>query len=539
MKKSYPNPLKIHSKSKLTLQLSPKPLLKPTHSRIPGILIHSLDSHQLHPKPTYHRLQTPPQTPSHKSLKTPLQKPTHKPLQYDKNLQQNRLIGKSTVKLQINLYEPTNVLHYNDPNPITTINNISKLPTPRKPMTPQPKIISFNLDLSTNNNNDLMNPTTISTVFNPPNHSKPSTSTTHNLPLQPPSTPQPISQPPSNPTQIDQKTLISTIQKTFSFKQRPPNTTPAFYRIKQPLGKGSFGKVMLYTQTLTEKPVAIKVIEKAHLKNSISEKRVLQEIQLLRRLDHRNIVRLLEVFDTETTIYLVMEYLDRGDLYSLLKSQKKGRLTEKEIKPLFLQIIRGLDYIHSQGILHRDIKLDNILLDQSFNIKICDFGISRTIIPNHRMTEQSGTPAFMAPEIVSSLGYEGFGSDLWSLGVVLYCLLTGTLPFRGNCASELNQNIMKGVFNKEIKVSEEAKNLLERLLEVNPERRISIKEIWGHPWVSGEVSCEETVSLLQKGWNEEIVKKIEGYGFPKEFIVKNVEGKTLGHVNVCYYSLSH
>jgi len=252
------------------------------------------------------------------------------------------------------------------------------------------------------------------------------------------------------------------------------------------------------------------------------------------------VVKLLEVFENETAIYLVMEYVDKGDLYMLLKSQKKGRLTELQTKPLFFQILRGLDYIHTQGILHRDIKLDNILLDQGLNLKICDFGISRTIIPAHRMTEQSGTPAFMAPEIISGGGYEGFGSDIWSLGVVLYCLLTGTLPFRGNSGAELNQNIMKGVFNKEIKISEEALQLLERLLEVRPEKRITLKEIWGHPWVAGEVFQEDTVNLMpMKCLNEEAVKKIEGFGFPREFVVRNIEGRCLGHVNACYHSLMH
>lgn len=282
------------------------------------------------------------------------------------------------------------------------------------------------------------------------------------------------------------------------------------------------------------------MIEKSQLKNSTAEKRVLQEIQLLRKLDHRNVVKLLEVFENESAIYLVMEYMDRGDLYTLLKGQKKGRLSEIQTKPLFFQILRGLEYIHSQGVLHRDIKLDNILLDQGMNLKICDFGISRTIVANHRMTEQSGTPAFMAPEIIAGGGYEGFGSDVWSLGVVLYCLLTGTLPFRGNSAPELNQNILKGTFNHEIKVSEEAKLLLDRLLEIEPGKRITMKEIWAHPWVTGEAEKEETVSLMpNKCLNEEMVRKIEGFGFPREFVVKCLEGRCLGHVNACYYALLH
>lgn len=345
-----------------------------------------------------------------------------------------------------------------------------------------------------------------------------------------------------NPSQLpaEQKALVSLITQSFSKHRKNPASSPSFYRTKQPIGKGSFGKVLLCIQILTGKPVAIKVIEKSQLKNSFAEKRVLQEIQILRKLDHKNVVKLLEVFETETAIYLVMEYLDRGDLYTLLKSQKKGRLSEPQTKSLFSQLLKGLEYIHCQGILHRDIKLDNVLLDQNMNLKICDFGISRTVVSGHRMTEQSGTPAFMAPEIVAGEGYEGFASDVWSLGVVVYSLLTGTLPFRGNSAKDLNQNILKGAYNTELNLSPEAKSLLARLLEVSPEKRIKIKEIPIQPWISSEISQEETVNLLpQKSLNEETISKLENLGFPRDFTIKSLENKGLGHVNACYHTLLH
>ena len=146
-----------------------------------------------------------------------------------------------------------------------------------------------------------------------------------------------------------------------------------------------------------------------------------------------------------------MEYIPRGDLYCLLKESQKPSLSEDYLRKIFKQIVEGMLYIHGQGVLHRDIKLDNILIDNKDQIKICDFGISRPL-PNKKMSEQSGTPAFMAPEIIAGEGYEGFGSDVWSLGVVFYCLVAGTLPFRGNSALELNESILAGVYSNEFKV---------------------------------------------------------------------------------------
>lgn len=520
--------MRNQTKVKASFQISPRLKNKGT-KKIPGEFLNSLDSNTLTIEKQ--RLKTPQHNPSQK---------TFQKVSASQNLmsKKNLLIGKPTVKLTINLCEEE-------------LKNPKKPDEKKKPMTPQTKVVLFNLDVQPNHPKPGMicsnmlklspNPNVPSSTLNLSNICESVTSSTKVVNASPAIS---ESHPPavSGVEEMEEarKELVNNITKHFSFKQKPPITNPNFYRTYQHLGKGSFGKVLLCCQLLTEKPVAIKVIEKSQLKNHIAEKRVLQEIQLLKRLDHKNVVKLLEVFESDTTIYLVMEYINKGDLYSLLKREKKGRLTEIQARPIFLQILRGLDYIHSQGVLHRDIKLDNILLDNNNTIKICDFGISRMIIPDHRMTEQSGTPAFMAPEIIAGQGYEGYASDLWSLGVVLYSLLTGTLPFRGNNSIELNENILKGSFNKEIKVSNEVKDLLEKLLNVNPAERITMKEIWGQDWISKETSSEETVNLMPgktSNLNEEIVKKIKKFGYPKEYIIKTLEKKSFGHVNVCYQCL--
>jgi serine/threonine protein kinase len=181
--------------------------------------------------------------------------------------------------------------------------------------------------------------------------------------------------------------------------------------------------------------VALKSINKTFLSEEASKRKVMQEFNILQRTRHRNIVRLYESFETEEHIVFVMEVCGAGDLLTYVRKRRK--LKEEVAKHLFRQIVDGLRYCHSRGILHRDIKLDNILLTSEGDIKICDFGVSKLVKPGQILKEQCGTPAYIAPEVFEGNGYEGFASDIWSAGVVLYSMLYGIVPFKANNMTEL------------------------------------------------------------------------------------------------------
>ena len=195
-------------------------------------------------------------------------------------------------------------------------------------------------------------------------------------------------------------------------------------------------------------------------------------------------VKLFETFESEKHIVLVMELCAGGDLLNYVR--KRRRLKEEYAKYIFKQVIEGIAHVHQKGVLHRDIKLDNILLDGKGVVKIGDFGVSRIITNiNDRMTEQCGTPAYIAPEILRDKGYYGFACDVWSAGVVLYAMLYGTVPFKANNMNDLHKLIMKGKYTLKDDISESSRDLLKNLLQRDPNQRMSIPDILNHPWMQG------------------------------------------------------
>lgn len=212
---------------------------------------------------------------------------------------------------------------------------------------------------------------------------------------------------------------------------------------------------------------------------------------ILKQTRHRNIIRLFEYFETQKHILFVIELSSGGDLLSYVR--KRRQLKEEVAKSVFKQIVEGIKYCHSKKILHRDIKLDNILLTVEGVVKICDFGVSKIVKPGEQMSEQCGTPAYIAPEILLDKGYEGFAVDIWSAGVVLYAMLYGTVPFKANNMSELQKMIIKAKFTLQDGISKEAKDLLRQLLEKDPTQRITIPNILAHPWIK---EARDTVELF-------------------------------------------
>mmetsp|Transcript_38736 Transcript_38736/g.54546 ORF Transcript_38736/g.54546 Transcript_38736/m.54546 type:complete len:668 (-) Transcript_38736:7-2010(-) len=246
------------------------------------------------------------------------------------------------------------------------------------------------------------------------------------------------------------------------------------------LGIGAFGKVKLATHAVTGHKVAVKILNKAKIKQLGMEEKVQREINILHLCTHPHIIRLYEVIDTPTDIFLVNEYVSGGELFDYIVS--KGRLSADEARNFFHQIISGVEYCHFQKIVHRDLKPENLLLDANLNIKIADFGLSNLMRDGDFLRTSCGSPNYAAPEVISGHLYAGPEVDVWSCGVILYALLCGSLPFDDESIPNLFKKIKSGMYSLPTHLSQLARNLIPRMLEVDPMKRITIPEIRLHPW---------------------------------------------------------
>ena len=283
--------------------------------------------------------------------------------------------------------------------------------------------------------------------------------------------------------------LSNYIKEYYRLNDTYPKSQVLFYKYGRLIGKGAFGKVNLGLHALTGRIVAIKSFNKSKLKSERAKDKIYHEINLMKNLRHKYIVKILDTFETENYILIVMENISGGDLLSFVK--KRTKLNEKISRYIFKQILEAIKYIHSKNIVHRDIKLDNVLIDLNNNIKLCDFGVGKIIQENEILDEQCGTPAYIAPEILENKGYVGWGVDVWSSGVVLYAMLSGTVPFKANNLHDLQNIIISGNFKEINDISKPCNDLLHKLLEINPKKRISIDEALKHPWIVGNNNTNE------------------------------------------------
>mmetsp|Transcript_37624 Transcript_37624/g.80304 ORF Transcript_37624/g.80304 Transcript_37624/m.80304 type:complete len:698 (-) Transcript_37624:117-2210(-) len=252
------------------------------------------------------------------------------------------------------------------------------------------------------------------------------------------------------------------------------------YVLGKNLGIGAFGKVKLATHAITNHKVAVKILNKAKIKQLGMEEKVQREINILHLCTHPHIIRLYEVIDTPTDIFLVNEYVSGGELFDYIVS--KGRLSADEARNFFHQIVSGVEYCHFQKIVHRDLKPENLLLDSNLNIKIADFGLSNLMRDGDFLRTSCGSPNYAAPEVISGHLYAGPEVDVWSCGVILYALLCGSLPFDDESIPNLFKKIKSGMYSLPSHLSQLARNLIPRMLEVDPMKRITIPEIRLHPW---------------------------------------------------------
>ncbi|XP_075943059.1 serine/threonine-protein kinase MARK2 isoform X5 [Anarhichas minor] len=253
------------------------------------------------------------------------------------------------------------------------------------------------------------------------------------------------------------------------------------YRLLKTIGKGNFAKVKLARHVLTGKEVAVKIIDKTQL-NSSSLQKLFREVRIMKMLNHPNIVKLFEVIETEKTLYLVMEYASGGEVFDYLVAH--GRMKEKEARAKFRQIVSAVQYCHQKCIVHRDLKAENLLLDADMNIKIADFGFSNEFTMGNKLDTFCGSPPYAAPELFQGKKYDGPEVDVWSLGVILYTLVSGSLPFDGQNLKELRERVLRGKYRIPFYMSTDCENLLKKFLILNPSKRGSLEQIMRDRWMN-------------------------------------------------------
>ncbi|KAK4274905.1 hypothetical protein QN277_018066 [Acacia crassicarpa] len=264
----------------------------------------------------------------------------------------------------------------------------------------------------------------------------------------------------------------------------PENNNALFgkYELGRILGCGAFAKVYFARNVQNGQSVAIKVINKKKICGTGLMSNTKREITIMSRLNHPNIVKLHEVLATKTKIYFVMEFVRGGELFAKIS---KGRFSEDLSRKYFQQLISAVGYCHSRGVFHRDLKPENILLDEDGNLKVSDFGLSAVkdqIRPDGLLHTLCGTPAYVAPEVLARQGYDGAKVDVWSCGIILFVLTAGYLPFNDPNLIAMYKKIYKGEYRCPRWMSPDLRRFLSRLLDTNPETRITIDEILRDPW---------------------------------------------------------
>ncbi|KAJ8248574.1 hypothetical protein GJAV_G00243450 [Gymnothorax javanicus] len=309
------------------------------------------------------------------------------------------------------------------------------------------------------------------------------------------------------------------------------------YRLLKTIGKGNFAKVKLARHVLTGREVAVKIIDKTQL-NPTSLQKLFREVRIMKILNHPNIVKLFEVIETEKTLYLVMEYASGGEVFDYLVAH--GRMKEKEARAKFRQIVSAVQYCHQKKIVHRDLKAENLLLDADMNIKIADFGFSNEFTIGSKLDTFCGSPPYAAPELFQGKKYDGPEVDVWSLGVILYTLVSGSLPFDGQNLKELRERVLRGKYRIPFYMSTDCENLLKKLLVLNPVKRGSLEQIMKDRWMNVGHEEEELKPYLEPEPDFNDSKRIElmiTMGFPKDEITESLVGQKFDEVMATYLLL--
>ncbi|KAM3918535.1 MAP/microtubule affinity-regulating kinase 3 isoform 2-T2 [Leptodactylus fuscus] len=309
------------------------------------------------------------------------------------------------------------------------------------------------------------------------------------------------------------------------------------YRLLKTIGKGNFAKVKLARHILTGREVAIKIIDKTQL-NPTSLQKLFREVRIMKILNHPNIVKLFEVIETEKTLYLIMEYASGGEVFDYLVAH--GRMKEKEARAKFRQIVSAVQYCHQKHIVHRDLKAENLLLDADMNIKIADFGFSNEFTVGNKLDTFCGSPPYAAPELFQGKKYDGPEVDVWSLGVILYTLVSGSLPFDGQNLKELRERVLRGKYRIPFYMSTDCENLLKRFLVLNPTKRGTLEQIMKDRWINAGHEEDELKPFVEPELDIADQKRIDimvGMGYSREEIQESLSKMKYDEITATYLLL--
>jgi len=301
-------------------------------------------------------------------------------------------------------------------------------------------------------------------------------------------------------------------------QQSPPSPPPSppsriilgKYQLTKFLGRGNFAKVYQARSLIDGSTVAVKVIDKSNTVDASMEPRIVREIDAMRRLqNHPNILKIHEVLATKTKIYLIVDFAGGGELF--LKLSRRGRFPEALARRYFQQLVSALCFCHRNGIAHRDLKPQNLLLDAEGNLKVSDFGLSALPeqLKNGLLHTACGTPAYTAPEILGRIGYDGSKADAWSCGVILYVLLAGHLPFDDSNIPAMCKRITRRDYQFPEWISKPARYLIYQLLDPNPKTRIRLENVFGNNWFKKSLREEPEEKLFDDKYSFDGYKKLE------------------------------
>lgn len=290
---------------------------------------------------------------------------------------------------------------------------------------------------------------------------------------------------------------------------------------------------------LTGHKVAIKILNRHRIKQLDMDEKVRREIKILKLFYHPHIIRLYEVIYTPGDIYMVMEYVSSGELFDYIVSN--GRLSEDKARRFFQQILSGIEYCHQHMVVHRDLKPENLLLDSENNLRIADFGLSNVMKDGDFFKTSCGSPNYAAPEVISGKLYAGPEVDVWSMGVILYALLCGSLPFDDENIPNLFKKIKGGIYTLPGHIGEPTKDLIAKMLVVDPLQRITIAEIRQHPWFKADLPlylslpADEITSEFDRIDEEVLNEVVLKIGFDRDEVMEALRLRERNQMTVAYY----